>query len=292
MAVEEGNSFVISIRFTLRAIAAVGAALVFICGVVGRAHAQGKLDARYTASLSGLPIGTGSWQIVVDDGHYVMGANGSTAGVLQLFASGRGAGAVSGTVAGGRLVAASYAMTITNDNKADQVNIAFAAGTVKQVNPPQLPSPDRVPLTDAHYHGVTDPMTGTLIHVAGTGDPVSPKACEGATAIFNGPMRFEVRRAFKRMESVRADKGYQGPVVVCALYFRAIAGHNPERPSIKYLTQLKDMEVWLAPITNTRILAPFRVSIPTPFGLGVLQATEFVSVATPGRSTAANAKSQ
>ncbi len=280
----------ISLRFILRAIAAVGVAGVLVCGGVGRAHAQGKLEARYTVSLSGLPIGTGSWFVGVGDDRYLIGANGSTSGVLRLFANGTGVGGVSGSVVGGRLVTAGYAMTITNDNSPDPINIAFAAGTVKQVTPPPMPSADRVPLTDAHYRGVTDPLTGSLVRVGGTGDPVSPKACQGTTAIFSGRMRFEVRREFKRVESVQADKGSQGPVVVCAMYFTPIAGHNPGRAAIKYLTQLKDMEVWLAPITNTRILAPFRVSIPTPFGLGVMQATEFVSVATPGRSTAANAK--
>jgi len=33
---------------------------------------------------------------------------------------------------------------------------------------------------------------------------------------------------------------------------------------------LRDAEVWLAPISGTRVLVPFRVSIPTPLGLGVL----------------------
>jgi hypothetical protein len=277
---------VISFRLTLRAIVAV----VLVCGVVGRAHAQGKLDARYTASLWGLSIGSGSWQVTVDEDRYAIGANGGTSGVLRLFANGTGNGAVSGTVSGGRLVAAGYAMTITNDGSIDQIDMVFAASKVKQVTPPPIPSPDRVPLTDAHYHGVTDPLTGSLVRVGGTEDPVSPKACQGATAMFTGRIRFDVRREFKRMEHVQANEGYQGPVVVCGMYFTPIAGYNPGRASIKYLTQVKDMEVWLAPIANTRILAPFRVSIPTPFGLGVLQATEFVSVATPGRSTAANAK--
>jgi hypothetical protein len=36
-------------------------------------------------------------------------------------------------------------------------------------------------------------------------------------------------------------------------------------------------------------LAPYRFSIPTPVGTGVLQATQFVSVAKPPRA-AANAK--
>ena len=44
------------------------------------------------------------------------------------------------------------------------------------------------------------------------------------------------------------------------------------------------MEVWLVPIAGTRVLVPFRVSIPTPIGLGVMQATQFVSVAQPPRA--------
>ncbi|MGP0094695.1 MAG: DUF3108 domain-containing protein [Xanthobacteraceae bacterium] len=283
-------SFVISFRLALRAVAAAGAAVTFIFGVVDRAHAQGQLKAWYTASLSGIPIGTGSSFVAIGDDQYQIGVNGSTAGVVRLFSSGKGVGGASGSVVGGRPVTAGYEVTITNGGNPDRINIAFGAGTVKQVTPPQPPSPDRVPLTDAHYHGVTDPLTASLVRVDGTGDPVGPQACHGATAIFEGLMRFEVRREFKRMESVQAEEGYQGPAVVCAMYFVPIAGYNPGRAAIKYLAQLKEMEVWLAPIANTRILAPFRVSIPTPFGLGVLQATKFISVATPGRAT--NGKSQ
>jgi hypothetical protein len=51
---------------------------------------------------------------------------------------------------------------------------------------------------------------------------------------------------------------------------------------IKYLVALRDAEVWLAPIAGTRVLVPFRFSMPTPLGLGVLQATQFVSAAQAG----------
>jgi hypothetical protein len=50
---------------------------------------------------------------------------------------------------------------------------------------------------------------------------------------------------------------------------------------------LRDAEVWLAPISGTRVLVPFRFSLPTPIGLGLLQAKQFVSVAQPPRSNAA-----
>ena len=72
-----------------------------------------------------------------------------------------------------------------------------------------------------------------------------------------------------------------GPAVVCAVYFMPISGYVPNRPAIKYLVTLRDAEVWLAPIAGTRIVVPFRFSMPTPLGTGLLQATEFVSVAQP-----------
>jgi hypothetical protein len=50
--------------------------------------------------------------------------------------------------------------------------------------------------------------------------------------------------------------------------------------------------VSLAPIAGTRLMVPYRASLPTPIGLGVLQATQFVSVArSPGQPTA-NLKTQ
>jgi hypothetical protein len=79
--------------------------------------------------------------------------------------------------------------------------------------------------------------------------------------------------------------------VVCAVYFEPISGYVPSRPAIKYLAALRDAEVWLAPISGTRVLVPFRFSMPTPLGLGVLQATQFVAAA-PAPHPSVSAKTQ
>ena len=136
-------------------------------------------------------------------------------------------------------------------------------------------------MSDADRRGVVDPMSSTLNRVGGNGDPVSPLACARKVAVFDGRVRYDLRSEFKRIETVKAERGYQGPVVVCAVYFEPISGYVPNRPVIKYLVALRDAEVWLAPIAGTRVLVPFRFSMPTPLGMGVLQATQFVS-APPG----------
>jgi hypothetical protein len=47
-----------------------------------------------------------------------------------------------------------------------------------------------------------------------------------------------------------------------------------------------DIELWLAPIAGTRIVAPYRISIPTPIGVGVMEATQFVAMPHAGKTTA------
>jgi hypothetical protein len=89
------------------------------------------------------------------------------------------------------------------------------------------------------------------------------------------------------MASVKADKGYEGPALVCAVYFVPIAGYIPDRKAIKYLVAQRDMEVWLVPIAGTRFVVPYRLAIPTPLGLGVLEATQFVATPAPSRASAA-----
>jgi hypothetical protein len=96
-------------------------------------------------------------------------------------------------------------------------------------------------------------------------------------------MRYELKLDYKRMEHVKAEKGYSGPVVVCAVYFTPVAGYIPDRAAIKYLAAQRNIEAWFAPIAGTRILVPFRMMIPTPLGMGILEATQFVTQATPPR---------
>jgi hypothetical protein len=136
-------------------------------------------------------------------------------------------------------------------------------------------------------------MTASLVRVPGSGNPVGPDACQPrSTAVFDGRLRYDLSLAFKRMETVKADKGYAGPVAVCAVYFKPIAGYVPNRPAVKYLTDQRDMEVWLAPIAGTRFLVPFRIAVPTPLGMGALQATQFMTAPLTPRPTPTSLRGQ
>jgi hypothetical protein len=270
--------------------AACGLAALVVSG--GAACAQGRLEARYVVTLSGLLIGTGNWVIDIDNDKYTAAASGKTTGLLRVFADGEGTSAARGAVSHGNLVPASYASSMTTDKKSEDLRITLSGGNVKDyaIEPMPPPQPDRIPVTEAHRRGVMDPMSGSLNRVAGTGDELGPAACNHTASIFDGRMRYDLKLAYKRMASVKAEKGYDGRAVVCAFYFVPIAGYVPQRKAIKYLVAQHDMEAWFVPIAGTRVMVPFRVTVPTPIGLGVLEATEFVTTAKPSRAAAANVK--
>jgi hypothetical protein len=249
------------------------------------AFAQGKLEAHYEATLAGIPVGKGAWAIDISDDQFSAAASGGTSGLLKTFAGGSGTGAAQGRVVNGALVSTNYSASTTTSKKTEAIRMVLSGGNIKEytIEPEPPVDPDRLPVTDAHRRGVYDPMTGSMLRVPGSGDPLSPDACRTGAAIFDGRMRYDLKLDFKRMETVKAEKGYHGPVVVCALYFSPVAGYIPDRPVIKYLAAQRNIEIAFAPVAGTRILVPFRMVIPTPLGTAMLEATQFITQASPPR---------
>lgn len=271
--------------------------VLLVCGALavvapGPACAQGKLEAQYRVTLAGIPIGKGNWVVEINGTHYSAATSGTTTGLMRVLTRGEGNSAVRGTVSDGHPVHSIYASTIISRKKTDKVRVTIDDGDVKdfRANPPPDKAHERVPITDAQRRGVLDPLTASLMRAPGDGKALAPEACQRTLAIFDGRLRYDLQLAFKRMDKVKAEKGYAGPVVVCAVYFSPIGGHIPSAATIKYISKLRDMEIWLAPVSGTRVLVPFRAQGPTPIGDAVLEATQFVSVATPTRASANGSK--
>jgi hypothetical protein len=263
--------------------------LAGVAVATGTASAQARLDARYVVTLAGLPIGRGSWTIDIHNDEYTVVANGKTTGLASMLSNGEGTTASRGHVVRGNLVPAAYMSNVKTDTYTEEMRVTLGGGNVKDsaIEPEPPFYPDRIPVTEAHRKNVTDPMSGALARIAGTGDLLAPESCNRKVSLFDGRLRYDLKLAYKRMDSVRADKGYEGPAVVCAIYFVPIAGYIPDRKAIKYLVAQRDMEVTLVPIAGTRFVVPYRLVIPTPLGQGVLEATQFVATPAPSRASAA-----
>jgi len=270
------------------------AALALVAAADAARAGQTKLEARYVATLAGVQIGRGVWVVDIVDDQYSAAANGGTTGLLQAISSGHGTAAGRGTLGAGKPVTSNYSATVVADKKTDEVRMTVSAGNVKDYSaqPPWPLVPDRVPVTEAHRHGIIDPMSAWLMPVAGNADPMRPEACQRTLSVFDGRGRFDLILAYKRMDRVRAERGYEGPVVVCSVRYNPISGHRPARSAVKYLMAQRDIEVALAPLAGCRVVVPFRISVPTMLGPAMMEATQFMAgphVIRPA-STGANAR--
>lgn len=245
----------------------------------GTAHAQGRLEAKYDVTLGGITIGTGNWIVSIGDDDFSTTVNGATTGIMKAIGGGNGTATSQGRVVAGQLNSSRYLTSIVYGTKNETIRINLNNGSItdSSIEPVPPVNPERIPVTDAHRRGVIDPLTGSLLRVPGNGDPVGPDACRKTTSVFDGRLRYDLRLEYKRMETVKIAKGYHGPAVVCGIYFTPLAGYVPSRYAIKYLTDQRDMEITLAQIAGTRVLAPVRIKIPTPIGTGVIEATEFTT---------------
>ena len=82
-------------------------------------------------------------------------------------------------------------------------------------------------------------------------------------------------------------------IAVFSVFFASALAMLPESkrsPLLPILQSLADtmfqltrIVMWLAPIAGTRIVVPYRLSLQTPLGQGVLEATQFITVASPPR---------
>jgi hypothetical protein len=278
-------------RLYSRGLAAVfGVMALGLMAAPDMALAQGRLDAKYEVTLAGIPVGKGEWTIEIADDQFSAVASGGTTGLMKTFSGVSGTATSQGRIVNGALVASGYLSNTIWSKKSEIIRMVLASGNLREfsIEPEPPVDPNRLPLTEAHKKGVYDPMTGSMLRVPGTSDLLGPEACHSGASLFDGRMRYDLKLDFKRLETVKAEKGYHGPAVVCAVYFTPVAGYIPDRPVIKYLSAQRHMEITFVPIAGTRVLVPFRTVIPTPLGTAMLEATQFVTVAATPRAAKTN----
>ena len=136
------------------------------------ASAQGRLEAQYEASLAGIPVGKGAWNIEIGDDSYAAAPSAAPPALLKTIANGSGTGEAQGRIVNGALVPANYKASTTTSKKSETIHITLANGNVKEfgIEPEPPVDADRIPVTEAHKKGVLDPMTSSLVRVPGTGE--------------------------------------------------------------------------------------------------------------------------
>jgi hypothetical protein len=261
-------------RSSWRRLGLTVAAIAAGVGSLG-AHAD-VLHATYRVSLIGLPIGAANLNADLSPTTYSIRADAKLTGLARMFANAQGASTGDGTIVEGHVSPATFATIAASSNMIRTIRMALAGNAVKGVDiaPPFEEKPDRVPLGPHDEQNVVDPIGAVVFPATASGPLVSPAACNRKIPIFDGYTRFDIDLTYVGERNVKA-KGYDGPVVVCAIRYVPISGHRRDRPATKFMADNKDLEVWLAPIESDHILIPFRVSARTMIGTTVIEASEF-----------------
>jgi hypothetical protein len=198
-----------------------------------------------------------------------------------LSVDGDGSFTTRGIIKDGHPLPTNFTSKIVSNTETSDVTMALDEGNVRELAATPPPSQDRVPVTAANRRGIVDPLTAVLFSGATAGETLSQEACRRTLPIFDGHQRYDFKLAFKRMDKVTAQKGYAGPVVVCSVSYEPIAGHRASMPLVKYLSENRDMEMALAPIAGTRLLAPFKLSVVSMLANLTIEASRFETIMTP-----------
>lgn len=243
------------------------------------AAAGGSLEARYEVSYTGVTLGEGVLVVEVTDAGYSAAGSAAVAGLLKVVTPAKGTAAARGQLVDGKVMPVSYSASSESKKKAEEVRLSGAAGVVhdRVVLPGRKQEKDRVPITDEHRVGVVDPMSAALMPVAGDGELSGTDACDRTLPIYDGHYRYDLIMRYERTEPAKQVKGFSGPLAVCRVGYRPVAGHRADRKQVKELSANKEIFAWLAPIADTRVLVPIRVTIGTAIGTFVVQATRFSS---------------
>src|ERR1700726_4387338 len=116
----------------LRAVVGLCAGAFVLSALPHSAAAQGRLDARYEATLAGIPVGKGAWTIDISDDQFSAAASGGTSGLLKAFAGSTGTGAAQGRVVNGSLVATSYSASTTTSKRTEVIRMILSGGNVRE----------------------------------------------------------------------------------------------------------------------------------------------------------------
>ena len=264
-------------------ILATVSALALIMATAGdRAHADGNLDASYTISFARIPVGEITATVVFGQNEYAISARARVGGVLKaLLVDGEASFSTDGIIKSDYPVPTTFTSKIVSNTESSDARMVLEEGNVKELAATPPPSSDLVPVTKANRQGIVDPLTALLFSAAAAGEGLSQEACRRTLPIFDGHQRYDLKLAFKRMDKMTAEKGYAGPVVVCSVNYEPIAGHRANIPLLKYLSEGREIEIALAPIAGTRLLAPFRLSVVSTLANLVIEANRFETVMAP-----------
>jgi hypothetical protein len=243
----------------------------------------------YTMSIAGLPIGSATMAMTPNGASTAVAISGSAGGPLQIGRmnatavigqgrvtaqsnAGSGKDASSASLSSqGSAGASSFTYAGVNGRGPAKLTMAMAGGRVTALEQqiPDNPKAVRVPVTDAHKAGVTDPLMA-LAQVVKPGGMLRPEGvCGKSHQVFTGVARFSLAgTAPQESAAVKGmPDGYRA--VACRVTMTPIAGHRIDKGNA---AQVRTAAVTFAVSGEKAVL--WSLSVPVAIGSFALTAKE------------------
>ena len=262
---------------TLTVKAAIVMLLTASLGLISanKAYAQfadSTIAATYHVEYNGLHMGKVHFNSTVKGRSYKMATSSKfqipLLGSIFESLTWSGVTRTSGTFIGNKPRPQKYYFSFRNNKKQGQIDMAFSGNRVSRVAriPNKKLSIKNVPVTRAHLSKVMDPMSAIML-IRRTGKS-HRTACNNTIPIYDGKQRFNLKLSYKRAIRVNRSQsgGYRGPVIICRVHYRPIAGYKPHKKDVKFMVNNRGIELWLMPLPKSRNYAPYRFKLPLPVG--------------------------
>jgi hypothetical protein len=257
----------------------------FLIGVLGTArnvHAAAddnvtRIYAVYDVSFAGFGLGKFKFWANTNPNGYSMSSRTKISLMNGMLFEWSGRTSSSGSLHKSRPVPIYYSFDFKSKKKRGMVRLKFANGSIDNISiaPAKKPSRTRIPVKKQHLKGVFDPMGALMLLSASNSSPRS--ACQRKIPVFDGRQRFDLQLSYKDEKMLeRGDTGgYSGKVIICKVKYKPIAGYKPGKKVTVYMEENEEIEVWLIPMSDTKMYVPYRIEMPTPVGRASMQSVHF-----------------
>ena len=219
-----------------------------------------------------LPIGKATFDIRFDEDKYILDATGKTVGIAAMVAPGTGEAESQGRIADDKVIAEKHEVTYVDKSKKKKstLDIEFNDGAVESVKldpdkHKKKDGPKWVPIEPDQLRSVIDPASSVIVPVAWE-HANDPKAvCDRVLHVYDGDTRFDIELKYKSTKPISTE-GYKGYAYVCSLRYIPVSGHKKKQRNIEYMSNNKDIEIWLAPMAQTNLYTPIKIEVPTWVG--------------------------
>ena len=236
-----------------------------------------QLVLSYDTRLAGINLGDFKVIATFTGSTYKVRAHGEFSLLAGIAFKATGQTASNGKLVAGDPQPARYTMKYVGSKKSERRRIDFKGGAVSAVTvvPQKKKKPQYVPLTPKQLQGVLDPLTAAFLAVRSNAPAGDLKVCNGTARVFEGKQRFNISLSPKRREKLgrRAPKAFSGRAAVCRVRYAPVSGHRRGHAGVQYMTENKDIEVWLVPAPRFGLYVPYKILIPTAWGTGSIELT-------------------